>query len=248
MSFDALEQFCDETSGRVDVRSDCGGNVTSVDCSCCAVCHDPVTIAVDVDYNALCQLDIMNESTSSEVNELQRGRACSCVNDTSAFVSLSCTETCKSCNSNGTVCAVAAEFERTYQDSGFHLSDIIKYRYEGGSDDIVTFQNVQDSNVENLPLWECSVFVNNTKCRECNRVTCRDGFSAYTVLCDNLEGVGNYYPCDYENDTEGPLAVFALQNPRLLDESGCPPMLIQILESEEANLLPVSSKSISMPT
>ena len=235
MSFDAMEDFCKASKGKIEVGSDCAAVPPDVDCPCCVICHDRAG-GVDVDHNVLCELDEVR-LTMQDSNEMERGTTCSCMTDDDERTSLHCSETCQSCNINGTVCAVVDEFKRTYDNEGLRNSELVTYRYQAtGSRDEVTFHNEWILNDEDIPFWHCTVSVNGNKCLQCNKVTCRDGFSAYSVLCDNVDGVGNYYPCGENADEDGPLAVFALQDPLLLESSGCLPMFNQILESEDENL------------
>jgi hypothetical protein len=70
--------------------------------------------------------------------------------------------------------------------------------------------------------------VNGQVCNVCYKSMCNDGFEGVFVRCENVEGSGIVDFCDgTEIDDEGPLAVFAFQDPVLVQ--GCPPRIWAVL-------------------
>ena len=142
-------------------------------------------------------------------------------------VSLSCVDNCQICNQNKTVCAVNNGYEYKLDESGETYYFSSTHQYIKGRNDTIVFE-YEESTIEESYDWSCSVTVNGQKCNSCNHITCRGGYGAYEVSCENLLGddVGNAAPCDFDvvPDVEGPLALFWFQDP--VNRVGCPPRFL----------------------
>ena len=146
------------------------------------------------------------------------------VSPTTGAYAAVCTETCESCNRDGTVCAVNAGFSQVVDSDGDVVYQNVTFEYSRGPiEDTLVVENF----IEGFSAEECRVSINGEYCRTCTWQICpNNGFLSYGVRCDNLNGIGNYNPCDAGNvdvATAGPLAVFAFQDPFLLE--GCSPLL-----------------------
>ena len=72
----------------------------------------------------------------------------------------------------------------------------------------------------------CQVTINGEECTSCKREFCHHtGIQGVKVICDNLDGVGNYDPCSGSyKDHNSPLTVFTLQDANLRSASVCSPV------------------------
>jgi hypothetical protein len=126
---------------------------------------------------------------------------------------------CQSCNLNGDVCSVNEQYLTKYDNNGSRSGLHSKLQYVVGQNDTVMFQMTVLST-----YLACEVTVNGQVCNECFYTTCLDLFSGVSVDCENVEEAGSVYLCNPKHgDTEGLLAVFALQDPLFLQ--GCPPKI-----------------------
>jgi hypothetical protein len=67
--------------------------------------------------------------------------------------------------------------------------------------------------------------VNGQVCNKCFYAECPDQFTGVMVDCENVQGAGTVDLCNpMPSDFDGPLAVFAFQDPVFLQ--GCPPRLL----------------------
>jgi hypothetical protein len=147
------------------------------------------------------------------------GTVCECSTDSdsdnnaAAAAALSCMNTqCQSCNQDGTVCSVNVRYQTTYDDFGERIHYHATFQYVAGRNDTVTFDATY------FPDYTSTfeVAVNGRVCNDCYWAICDDGFGGY-VSCENVEGTGYIGLCDEKTQNDdGPLTVFALQDPAFL--------------------------------
>ena len=133
-----------------------------------------------------------------------------------------CGETCQTCNRDRTICATNVGYGYEFEENGFNDISFSTFRYNSDTDNSINVTTI--FNVDYSTGGTCSVSVNGERCRSCGWASCTNGFAGFKVLCDNIEGVGNYQPCSmaYE-DVSVPLNIFAFQDPFFRD--GCEPIL-----------------------
>ena len=214
----ALEPLCthfDESNFLFAVSADCYGNDPKVDCPCCASCYDEAMGEVVWKPDIGCKL----YAKSFEVLE-DRSMDCTCLD---GGYTLSCTEGCMACDHNRSICVQRRNFTEVYDSVGAKMYTESTFRYaEGRNDEVLVHYNWNADASDNV----CRVFLNGgQECESCTIVRCMNNFQAVSVICDNVDGVGNYNPCnEFDADgtvDNGPLSLFALQDPFLRD--GCAP-------------------------
>jgi hypothetical protein len=221
----SLDMFCNQTAIFTKIEADCGGVEPAVECPCCTSCCDSLSGNCTVNGEAVCLVE-----KSWFDNEYGRayyessGTVCECTTGSDSdtgIATLSCMDTqCQSCNLNGSVCSINERYQYSYgeNDSGSYYHST--FQYVVGRNDTVTIEYKQQPNFSIV----CEVTVNGQLCNECFASICKDQFSGIMVDCDNVEGAGSINLCNPKpNDIDGPLAVFAFQDPALL--LGCPPRI-----------------------
>jgi hypothetical protein len=223
----SLDMFCNQTAMPTKIEADCGGLDPAVECSCCISCCDSSSGNCTLNIDSVCQVEQswFEDENGPEYYE-SGGTVCECSIDPdsdndAAAATLSCTDTqCQSCNINGTVCFVNERYQTTYDDYGERIHFHSAFQYVVGRNDTVTF----DARYFPDYTSTCEVAVNGQVCNDCYWAICDDGFAGVYVSCENVEGAGYAGLCDERTtDDDGPLAVFALQDPAFLQ--GCPPRL-----------------------
>jgi Leucine-rich repeat (LRR) protein len=221
----SLDMFCNQTAIFTKIDADCAGVEPAVECPCCTSCCDSLSGNCTVNGEAVCLAEkswFANE-TGPDYYE-SGGTVCECTtgsDNNHGIATLSCMDTqCQSCNLNGTVCSVNKRYQYSYDENGYHMYFHSTFQYVVGRNDTVTLE------LTILPdfTFICEVAVNGQVCNECFFARCRDQFSGIMVNCENVEEAGSVDFCHPEpNDADGPLAVFALQDPAFLQ--GCPPRI-----------------------
>ena len=207
--------FCNQSDLVVDIHADCLGEVPEVHCPCCSACYDDATGDFDLNLFQVCSMLAIEDS-----NEVDRGVHCDCSGDGQM---LSCDESCQSCNTDRTICTVNS-YDQAFDDTGVWLSTKSTFQYVKGLNATVTFEYSPSEVGSGL---SCSVSVDGEACDGCSYNFCTNNeFVTIQVSCDNVQGLGNYFSCTpgIEDEDFGPLTVFALQDPFLLD--GCPPVFV----------------------
>ena len=213
----AFDFFCDIFVGEdvPFVSADCLGDDPEVQCPCCSECCDK---------HGNCHFDIpklCNKTARRWETKLDRGLVCECQD---GGYTMSCTETCQSCNEDKSICGFNTGFGFTVDDAGISNSTWSTIRYVAGGELNSTTVLFESSSSDEK---DCTVSINGEQCHECTRVTCKNnGVTGVSVLCDNIDGVGSYSPCSDYDDGSGVLNIFAYQDPTL--RSGCDPIFIEM--------------------
>lgn len=212
LAMNAFDDYC-ELSNKVPViYADC---LAEVDCPCCTGCYDDMT----GDFN-LNQPQVCSSLALDYAEDEDRGLSCECsVNG----LSLSCDESCETCNKEGTICA-SSSYEQAFDDAGEWLGINTTYKYTRGLNDTVVLgvSPIVDVDAASVQCWAS---VNGNMCRSCTYRQCpSDGFLSIQVNCINLEGVGESGACA-SSDVSGPLSVVTLQDPFLRE--GCAPKFLR---------------------
>ena len=231
----AFDEFCNQTVITTSIDTDCGAEIDKdpeIVCDCCTGCQNSTGDIVK-QVGQICQrkasfllLDGSRNATCNDCvpDSVLVDNDATDVSPTTGAYAAVCTETCESCNKDGTVCAVNAGFSQVVDSDGDVIYQNVTFEYSRGPiEDTLVVENF----IEGFSDEECRVSINGEYCRTCTWQICpNNGFLSYGVRCDNLNGIGNYNPCDAGNvdvATAGPLAVFAFQDPFLLE--GCSPLL-----------------------
>jgi hypothetical protein len=221
----SLDMFCNQTSIFTKIDADCAGEEPAVECPCCTSCCDSLSGNCTINGEAVCQVEKSWFANETGPDYYESGETvCECTTGSNSDVgiaTLSCKDTqCQSCNQNGTVCSINELYQYSYDEYGYHMHFHSTFQYVVGRKDTVTLD------LEILPdfTFICEAAVNGQVCNECFFARCVDQFSGILVNCENVEGAGSVDLCHPElNDTDGPLTVFALQDPAFLQ--GCPPRI-----------------------
>jgi hypothetical protein len=221
----SLDMFCNQTAVFTKIDADCAGAEPAVECPCCTSCCDSLSGNCTVKGEAVCLVEkswYENENGRSYYESAGTVCECSVGSDSeNGIATLSCKDTqCQSCNQNGTVCSINERYQFSYDEAGsisyFHST----FQYVVGRNDTVTLD------LEILPdfTFICEAAVNGQVCNECYFASCPDQFTGVMVDCENVEDAGSVDLCRPErHDADGPLTVFALQDPVFLE--GCPPRI-----------------------
>ena len=175
-----------------------------VNCPCCTTCCNDEGVCVNDRFK---ECEITNNVFTDELGfwyDERRNTTCTCNEDgTEQFCYDDPATTCLSCNSDGSICALNKRYGLT--NAGWQTT----FEYVKGRpiNETITFQWDYES--------DCMVTVNGQLCQSCFEASCDDGFSAFNVFCDNIEGVGNLDVCD-DNYDDGALTVLALLDEVLL--------------------------------
>jgi Leucine rich repeat len=221
----SLDMFCSKAAILTKIEADCGGVDPAVECPCCTSCCDSLSGNCTANAEAVCQVEkSWHENEKGRAYSKSGGTVCECTtgsDSNNGTATLSCMDTqCQSCNQNGTVCSINKRYQYGYDENGssgqFHSS----FQYVVGRNDTVTLERIT------LPDFTraCEVTVNGQVCNNCYYARCKDTFFGVFVDCENVEGAGSVDLCEPKpGDTDGPLAVFALQDAAFLQ--GCPPRI-----------------------
>ena len=243
LATNALFSFCNSplfTDGNflTEVYADCGnidddGAVDpEVMCPCCVGCTNNRDNVTTINLPLVCEISRSHfENERGHEYDETRGSSCSC-DETGEVMTCNDSPSCQSCNQDNTVCAVNSNYGWKFDTMGKKIAWRNTLQYvQGDRSDTIEFENVA-VDVE-LGIWECHVSVNGQLCSSCSSLACNDGAEGYGVNCENVPSVqGSFFPCK-DNILDGPLAVFALQDPIALN--GCPLMLYPKLFGEETD-------------
>jgi hypothetical protein len=221
----SLDMFCNQTDLLTKIDADCGGVDSAVECSCCTSCCDSLSsgyCAVNGDAVCLVEKSKFVKENGPEYYE-SGGTVCECTTGSNSTSNVSATLSCmdtesRSCNQDGTVCSINERYQYTYDETGHSLRFHSTFQYVVGRNDTVTL----DLTVLPDYTFLCEVTVNGQVCNVCFYAICLDQFSGIMVDCENVEEAGIVDVCNpRREDADGPLTVFVLQDPTLLQ--GCPP-------------------------
>ena len=204
------------------LAADCAGPDAEVGCDCCAQCCDDDD-GCTIEYDSVCERFASRfDSPSGSFYHDEAGANCGCsgsgVNTTMTCLDERCTNTC---NQDDTVCVSHEEYSSGFMENyAFWEYFRSTYRYTKGRNDTVVFESVLQLNWR----WRYTVTINGEECNSASLTTCPYGDRAYSVHCDNIPGAGSVRICkDEVYDDQGPLAVFAFQDPTYRKSGGCPP-------------------------
>jgi Leucine-rich repeat (LRR) protein len=233
----SMDMFCNKTDLFAKIITDCSAadgvvdTTSSVECPCCSSCCDSLTGNCTVNAEASCLVEKAKfEGENSPSYYESGGTVCECTNgsdddsnnnnnNSTTTISLSCRDTqCQSCNQNGTVCSVNEHYQYFFDETGHPRTYRSTFQYVVGRNDTVTIEyTIQEDFTR-----DCEVTVNGQLCNKCVKDECEDLFAGVFVDCENVKEAGSVDLCNPKpGDTEGPLAVFAFQDPVFLQ--GCPP-------------------------
>jgi hypothetical protein len=220
----SLDILCNQTAIFTSVEADCGGVDPQVECSCCVSCCDSSTCVVNNTNTCFAEKSRYDRPKGHEYVE-SAGTVCECISSDIDAAYFSCMDTqCQSCNLDGTVCSINMQYQRSIQydeDSPYDLKFQATYQYVVGRNDTVTLETTLLLSDVSLT---CEVAVNGQFCNSCFLTKCADEFWGFNVECTNVEGAGYIDLCDEKrSDDDGPLAVFAFQDP--VFSQGCPPRI-----------------------
>ena len=226
---DSMEDFCtDEEYLQWTIEADCGGEFPLVECPCCVGCCDAISSECIVNKKASCDVErgyFELEGGSYFVPEANATCECAVSENDPQDVAILCSDNCRSCNKDGSVCAENVDYSfKAFNNSALWKESTATFQYVVGRNDTVTLKTNKTS-LEDQQL-RCEVLVNDQVCNSCIWRICLNGVGAFEVNCENVEGAGRVDVCDQAREDKGPLAVFALQDSALLD--GCPPRMVQI--------------------
>jgi Leucine rich repeat len=218
----SLDMFCNKAAVLTRITADCGGVDATVECSCCTSCCDSSSGNCTFNREAACLVDKSwydNENGTKYYESA--GTVCECTTDSdrsNGIVTLSCKDAqCQSCDLNGTVCSMNEHYQFSYDDTGYTGNFKSTFQYVVGRNDTVRIEYTTHPDIPRT----CEVIVNGQVCNECFYAQCPDQYTGVMVDCENVQGAGTL---DFWNpkpgDLDGPLAVFVLQDPALLQ--GCP--------------------------
>jgi hypothetical protein len=221
----SLDMFCNKTAVFTKIDADCAGVDSAVECPCCTTCCDSLSGNCTVNGEALCLVEKLWFENENGPNYYKSGgTVCDCATGSDSnygTATLSCIDTqCQSCNQNGTVCSMNDRYQYSFDENGWRGHFHSTLQYVVGRNDTVTLE------LKLLPNFTraCGVTVNGQVCNECYYARCLDKFSGVFIDCENVEEAGSVDLCRPElTNTNGPLAVFALQDPAFLH--GCPPRI-----------------------
>eukprot|EP00934_Nitzschia_sp_Nitz4_P005381 Nitzschia sp. Nitz4//scaffold173_size47512//7783//11234//NITZ4_007153-RA/size47512-processed-gene-0.13-mRNA-1//1//CDS//3329538787//5371//frame0 len=196
---------CSNPSIIANIHADCGGSVPEVSCECCSTCCSD-------DEGCLVNLVGVCSTNANKLEvEADRGTSCSCLEDGS---SVFCSETCQSCNLDGSVCAVSNQLSYEFDaETGEATVFQNTFQYVVGRNENVTFTQTAGSD-------NCEVEVNGEKCQLCDVSVCKSGSEGFVIDCSNIGGVNLDTCVEME---AGYLELFYFTDPSLL--SGCEPLL-----------------------
>jgi Leucine-rich repeat (LRR) protein len=212
------------------VNADCGGAEPQVECTCCTTCCDSSSGNCMINKDAVCLMEkSWHEDPNGPKYHETAGTVCECTTTGSghnATTSLSCRDTqCQSCNQNESVCSINKHYQFSYgEETSWDYTnwDNMKttFEYVVGRNDTVTFESTRQPDNS----FACKITVNDQVCNSCYWAYCNDGFLSVHVDCKNVKGAGTLSLCNAKRSSDdGPLAVFALQDPVYL--VGCPPRI-----------------------
>ena len=230
LSYNALEDFCNQTSIVTRVSADCGVVpdgllLAETACPCCTTCctdDQNGTSSCEVNLPNTCQVakTSYDDAESGRLYLEERGVVCDCIADEGIRdgegYRMSCNDTdCPVCNKDGTICALNTDYGFAFRtEDGFPTTWKTTFQYVLGRNDTVDFIMASKRT--------CEVYVNGEKCRDCSLRGCNDGFGPFHVSCDNIPGVGNIDLCEIRDDIEdSPLLVMAFQD-EVYPQQGCP--------------------------
>ena len=223
LAHDAFDEFCKSDPPNMELLANCGGEDPIVVCPCCTSCYDIETGTFEVDGMLVCEAEIQQFDAES------RGASCSCIDDpNNGIVDLSCADdSCFICNKDSSICA-----DNAYYGSGYNYGGDIPKKWGAGNwlAGQSTFQYIVGRNetvfYQATGQLTCQVTINGEECTSCKREFCHHtGIQGVKVICDNLDGVGNYDPCSGSyKDHNSPLTVFTLQDANLRSASVCSPV------------------------
>jgi hypothetical protein len=236
----SLDLYC--TLTLVQLSADCGGASPTVICPCCDKCCDPDSGNCVLTVWGACKLDQQRfETPSSNDNDNDTdnswyqqgaGTTCSCVGTgegaTFQANSLVCTDTtCQSCTLDGSKCSVNQDYGFGYNSNGIRTDYTVTFQYQGvNKDAVLVLEKRYFSNGDS----STAVFVNGLFCATAGEEQCAatnddDALKGYFADCNtSFLTAGSFDLCAATQPDDimtGPLAVFALQDPALLQ--GCPP-------------------------
>jgi hypothetical protein len=219
--------FCQQQSivlSKVD--ADCGGEDPLVECTCCTTCCESSSGDCTINKEAVCLVEKSwhEYPNGSEYHE-SAGAVCECTTtdsgDNASTTTLSCRDTqCQSCNQDETVCSINEHYQYSYGAETNWDTMKSTFQYVVGRNDTITLEVTRPPDAHPA----CTITVNGQVCNSCYWAYCNDGFYGVHVQCENVQGAGYMNLCPEERtNNDGPLAVFALQDPAYLQ--GCPPRI-----------------------
>jgi hypothetical protein len=156
---------------------------------------------------------------------VERGTVCECLDrldeacesDVCSLVSQSCSDSCESCNADGTVCGAALTYGWTYDKNGDKVTYRSEFNYTLGRDEIVAFEMIDLGGKIN----EFYVSINGQMCTNIGYNLCPDGSEAWFIDCQNVEEGAIVDTCETLNKG-GPLDAFTYS---FTQQSECPQSL-----------------------
>jgi hypothetical protein len=219
----SLDMFCNKTDLFSNIDADCAGVDPAVECTFCTSCCDLMSGVCTGNVEAVCLFEEAKfENENGPLYYKSGGTVCECTSGSdgnNGTASVSCMDTqCQSCNANGAVCSMNKYYQISFDENGYPCYYHMTFQDIVGQNDTVTLEY----NVWPNLTREYKATVNGQVCNSCFEGTCADQF--LLLDCKNVEGAGAVDLCSPKpEDTNGPLAVFAFQDPVLLQ--GCPPRL-----------------------
>jgi hypothetical protein len=208
------------------IDADCGGMEPQVECTCCTTCCDSSSGNCTIDKEAVCLVEkSWHEHPNGREYHESAGTVCECTttdSEDNATTTLSCRDTqCQSCNPDETVCSINEHYQYSYGEETNWDTMKSFFQYVVGRNDTVTIESTRQRD----QFFTCTITVNGQVCNSCYTAFCSDEFRSVHVNCENVDGAGSLHLCDDNGiNLDGPLAVFAFQDPSYVE--GCPPRIL----------------------
>ena len=220
-----LYGFCDRLDSLSPIAADCadgpGDDDAALDCPCCFKCCHGEPDFCATNFTVGCQLQAANYQEEGGVSYSSvADTTCDCIGS-GVNTTLSCRDNCETCNLDRTVCSTNDNFIIQVNENSVNSYYKTTFQYVVGRNDTVTYEKWVNPDYSS----RCEVRVNGEPCNSCSKHRCADGFGTVRVSCDNVEGAGNVNVCDEVSYDDGPLLLFALQDPLVRD--GCPPRFFE---------------------
>lgn len=168
------ETFCNQSGLSIEIEADCHGDVPEVECSCCTTCCEDG----DCFLNSLSVCELYANSFELR-DDGDRESQCDCSEDGS---NVQCTESCESCNFEGSICARSLGYGHSFDSE---TGDIVSFhntmQYVKGRNETILYR-------KDYAETGCHVEVDGQECRSCDTLTCSGStLKTFTVDCTNLD-------------------------------------------------------------
>lgn len=143
-----------------------------------------------MDLNAICSILGFDQETYSVPTS---GTECECIDEGST---LTCADSCQSCNEDGSVCLEMYDFGYDLPPSGLDNLHRCNMRYIKGRDEEISYNS-------DLLTRECWISIDGESCDSCSFPRCNNGRNGLRIDCSNIEEDALFDACNPSLDGGG---------------------------------------------